>query len=316
MTLDHYTHREIAGPDYREGGPLLFAFHGTGGDETQFAELAPRLFPEAITIAPKGDVLENGMARYFRRTGEGVYDMDDLANRTAAMATFIRAHTERLKPATIVGMGYSNGANILASAMLEAPDLFAHAVLMHPLIPWAISPGDSLAHASVLVTAGGRDPICPPELTGQLIEGLEGRGAAVRSHWHAGGHKIDAGEIAAVGQYLEGVRTGLMPAEGLAVEREEISAQKGRYVVRGAGAIEAEMTYSRSGANTLIIDHTEVPDAFRGKGIGARMLDRLIADARSDGLKVIPMCPFAAARFKRHPEWADMLAPGFGTKKQ
>ena len=311
MATDNYRYLEAAGPDYREGGPLLLAFHGTGGGETQFLDLARQVFPEAIAIAPRGDVSENGMLRFFRRTGEGVYDMQDLADRTGRMADFIRAHAERLRPAATVGMGYSNGANILTSVMLTAPELFSHAILMHPLIPWTITPDDSLAGADVLVTAGGRDPICPPEMTGQLIEGLESRGAAVQSHWHAGGHEIDAGEIAAVGQYLEALRTRLLPVESLRVEREEISAQKGRYVVRGASATEAEMSYSRSGANTLIIDHTEVPQAFRGKGIGGLMLDRLTADAREEGMAIIPICPYAAAQFKRHPEWRDLLAPGF-----
>ena len=315
MAADHYSYLEIPGPDYRDGGPLLLAFHGTGGDETRFSGLAQQLFPEAVTIAPRGDVSENGMLRFFRRTGEGVYDMEDLARRTAAMAQFVRAHKERLRPVTTAGMGYSNGANILASVMLAAPDLIGHAVLMHPLIPWEIAPDDSLSHADVLVTAGGRDPICPPQLTERLIEGLEGRGAVVRSHWHAGGHEIDAGELDAVQRYLEGVRTSLIPVDRLTVGREEISGRKGRYLVRGAGSVEAEMTYSRSGANTLIIDHTEVPQAFRGKGVGAILLDRLIADARADGLKIIPICPFAAAQFRRHPQWADMLAPGFRAKK-
>lgn len=56
-----------------------------------------------------------------------------------------------------------------------------------------------------------------------------------------------------------------------------------------------------------IIDHTLVPDVFRGQGVGAALVARGIADARSAGVRVLPLCSFAAAQFRRHPEWADIL---------
>ncbi|RWI81584.1 MAG: alpha/beta hydrolase, partial [Mesorhizobium sp.] len=65
--------------------------------------------------SPRGDVSEHGAARFFRRTGEGVYDMDDLARATAKMAGFVKGHVEVAKPSAVFGLGYSNGANILAS---------------------------------------------------------------------------------------------------------------------------------------------------------------------------------------------------------
>lgn len=88
---------------------------------------------------------------------------------------------------------------------------------------------------------------------------------------------------------------------------------KGRYVVRGPDGSEAEMTFTRAGTDRIIIDHTGVPDAFRGQGIGARLVARAVEDARSSGTAIIPLCPFAAAQFRRHPEWADVLqAKGSG----
>ena len=81
---------------------------------------------------------------------------------------------------------------------------------------------------------------------------------------------------------------------------------KGRYVYAADGA-EAELTFSRAGDRRLIIDHTGVPEAFRGQGIGLRLVARAVEDARAAGLKIIPLCPFAAAQFRRHPEWADVL---------
>lgn len=89
--------------------------------------------------------------------------------------------------------------------------------------------------------------------------------------------------------------------------RHEGSGSKGRYVLSGADGAEAEMTYTRAGDRLMIIDHTGVPDAFRGQGAGARLVTRAVEDARAAGIRIMPLCPFAAAQFRRHPEWADVL---------
>jgi predicted GNAT family acetyltransferase len=68
------------------------------------------------------------------------------------------------------------------------------------------------------------------------------------------------------------------------------------------------MTYSRASAQLIIIDHTEVPDALRGRGVGQALVLRAVEDARREAFKIIPLCPFAKAQFERHPEWQDVLA--------
>lgn len=82
---------------------------------------------------------------------------------------------------------------------------------------------------------------------------------------------------------------------------------KGRYFMRLTSGEEAEMTYSKAGSSLVIIDHTGVPEAFRGRGAGLALVSRAVADFRAAGKKVMPLCPFAAAQFRRHPEWADVL---------
>ena len=82
---------------------------------------------------------------------------------------------------------------------------------------------------------------------------------------------------------------------------------KGRYVIR-LGGEEAELTYSVVSPTLIIADHTGVPDAFRGTGAGLAMVTRLVADARAEGVKVMPLCPFVNATRKKHPEWADVFA--------
>lgn len=199
MSKDAYIHKVLSG---EPGGPLVFAFHGTGGDENQLIGFARDLVPGATVVSPRGDVSEMGAARFFRRTGEGVYDMDDLARATAKMAGFVKAHVEAEKPSAVYALGYSNGANILASVLFAAPDVFDATALMHPLIPFAPDVKGSLAGRRVLITAGRRDPICPPDITSRLDAHLRDAGADVRLEWHEGGHEVRPNEIEAAKQFF------------------------------------------------------------------------------------------------------------------
>lgn len=184
------------------GQPLFLTFHGTGGNESQFHGFAESLMPGAYVTSPRGDVSEFGALRYFKRTGEGVYDMADLATRTAAMAAFIRSEKTVTGADRVIGLGYSNGANILAAVALAQPDLVDDLILMHPLIPWSPDAQPGLKDRRVLITAGERDPICPAPLTRNLETYLKDQGAGVTTHWHPGGHEIVDSEIGAIQSFL------------------------------------------------------------------------------------------------------------------
>ncbi|UWR24534.1 alpha/beta hydrolase [Sulfitobacter sp. S190] len=188
------------------GAPLVFTFHGTGGDETQFHGFARQLYPDATVISPRGDVSEHGANRFFRRTGEGVYDMDDLAARRDALAAFVEDQHTDVAPARVIGLGYSNGANILAALSFERPDLFDEMVLMHPLIPWQPAPQPALSGKRILLTAGRNDPICPAPQTTALVSYFEGQGARVETVWHPGGHEIARSEIEAIAAFAGTVK--------------------------------------------------------------------------------------------------------------
>ncbi|MBW4021982.1 MAG: alpha/beta hydrolase [Proteobacteria bacterium] len=191
-----------------EGAPLVFAFHGTGGDEHQFAGLIGRSLPEAGIVAPRGDVSERGANRFFRRTAEGVYDMADLERRTVAMAAFIRAHKDENPGVPIFGLGYSNGANILASVLFSTADLFDRVVLMHPLIPFKPKPNAALQGLDLLITAGRRDPICPLPLTQSLDEYFRAQEASVELMLHDGGHEIAPPEVSRTQSFLAKAASG------------------------------------------------------------------------------------------------------------
>ncbi len=87
------------------------------------------------------------------------------------------------------------------------------------------------------------------------------------------------------------------------------TGSKGRYAVRpDPDGPEAELTYSRASEKLVIIDHTGVPDLYRGRQVGVALVRRAVADARAGGYKILPLCPFAAAQFRRHTDWADVLS--------
>ncbi|MGB3625330.1 MAG: GNAT family N-acetyltransferase [Henriciella sp.] len=89
------------------------------------------------------------------------------------------------------------------------------------------------------------------------------------------------------------------------IEREE-GPSGGRYFVRIDGH-EAEMTYSKAGQTRIIIDHTGVPQALSGRGIGQALVERGVMDARKEGKTIIPLCPYAKAQIEKHPDWQDVL---------
>jgi len=200
MTVDTYVYLET--PAAEADAPLVLTFHGTGGDERQFHDFAADLCPGAGILSPRGDVSENGALRYFRRKAEGVYDMADLELRTQKMAGFIAAHKKCLRPKRVIGLGYSNGANILAAVVFQHAGLFDDVVLMHPLIPWQPADNSELSNLRVLITAGRHDPICPALLTVALNDYFVRQGAKTTLDWHAGGHELRSSEQAAVAKFL------------------------------------------------------------------------------------------------------------------
>ena len=69
----------------------------------------------------------------------------------------------------------------------------------------------------------------------------------------------------------------------------------------------AVMTFSKAGDQRIIIDHTEVSDALRGKGAGKQLVTAAVDHARKNGLKILPLCPFAKSVFDKVPAFSDVL---------
>jgi len=192
---------EFAEGDARE--PALVLLHGTGDNARAFLEFGRQIAPRSPLISVQGNVDEAGMARFFRRHAMGVYDMADLEARTEALASFLEHILPRhgLSAGHTVGVGYSNGANILANLLFRRPTALARYTLLHPLIPFT-PPMVDLAGRRVLITAGERDPIAPPAATWALAAALEARGATVTVETHGGGHELRPEELAAATAFV------------------------------------------------------------------------------------------------------------------
>jgi phospholipase/carboxylesterase len=149
-------------------------------------------------------VLENGMPRFFRRLAEGVFDLDDLRRRTADLADFIAAAgaAYNVDQRHIVAVGYSNGANIAASLLLERPGVLAGAVLFHAMVPLTPAVPPDLRDVPVFIGAGRVDPLIPATQTEALARMLQQAGANVELHWEPGGHALNRGEITAATAWL------------------------------------------------------------------------------------------------------------------
>ncbi len=82
----------------------------------------------------------------------------------------------------------------------------------------------------------------------------------------------------------------------------------GKFYIEENGQTLALMTYSKAGADKIIIDHTEVDDSLKGKGVGKDLVAEGVKYARENRLKIVPQCVFAKAEFDKHPEYTEVLA--------
>ena len=187
------------------GAPPLLLLHGTGGDEHDLLPLAERLSPTSPVLSPRGEVLEQGMPRFFRRLAEGVFDEDDLRRRTHQLADFVAAAADEheVAPGSFVAVGFSNGANIASSLLMLRPEVLGGAVLLAAMVPYADPPeGVDLSAHRVVVSNGRQDPMATPDQTRTLVDQLRELGAEVHELPFAGGHTIDPGQLPRITELL------------------------------------------------------------------------------------------------------------------
>jgi phospholipase/carboxylesterase len=185
--------------------PTFLLLHGTGGNELDLLPLAGMIDDEANVLSVRGNVLENGMPRFFRRLAEGVFDEEDLVFRTKELNQFLDESALKygFDRDHILAIGYSNGANIAASLLFHYGNALKGAILHHPMVPRRGIELPDLTGKSVFIAAGTNDPICSPEESSELQSLLEQANAKVELHWENRGHQLTAEEVRAAAQWYQ-----------------------------------------------------------------------------------------------------------------
>ena len=192
---------------YQQGttNTTLLLLHGTGGTEQDLLGLAKEIDADANVLSVRGQVLENGMPRFFKRLAEGVFDMDDLRLRTDELKQFIDEAAEKygFDRANVVAIGYSNGANIAANLLFRHGATLAGAMLHHPMVPDRDATIGDLSAVHVWAGAGTNDMMCPPQETEELQQLLQAAGAGVHVDWFGYGHQLTMPEVQAAKAWYE-----------------------------------------------------------------------------------------------------------------
>lgn len=178
----------------------LMLFHGTGGDEHDLLEVGEFVAPGATLISPRGRAPEGTLNRWFARLAPGVLDEDDIKRRAAELADFVAAARNRhkIEAGQLWALGYSNGANIIAAALLLHGAIFDGAVLLRPMLPLQVAAPSGLEHLPIYLAGGTRDGMIPPGSAQALATTLESAGADLQQAWRETGHMLEPDELDAV----------------------------------------------------------------------------------------------------------------------
>lgn len=187
----------------KAGEPVIVLLHGTGADENNLIPVSDALAPDATVLSIRGNVSENGMNRYFKRHGEGHYDVEDLNKRGKELYDFIEQKAEEYNFALedVIMFGFSNGSNIGINMLLLEKAKFNKAMLFAPMYPVEIEAGPDLSDAKILLSMGENDPIVPKEESDRVIEIFKSRGAKVDQVW-VNSHEINEKNLITAKQWL------------------------------------------------------------------------------------------------------------------
>jgi len=204
MTTDlGFIHRHVPAADPATADTLV-VLHGTGGDENDLISIGQAIAPGAAILSPRGNVLENGAPRFFKRLAEGVFDPKEVRSRADELARFIRGAvvTYRLDPARVYALGYSNGANIASTVMLVEPGIFRGSILLRPMLVYDPPEQNDLSDTAVFISAGRMDPIVPVESVEKLVKLFESAHSNVTVKWQLAGHSLVPSEVREASEWL------------------------------------------------------------------------------------------------------------------
>lgn len=180
-----------------KSAPTFLLLHGTGGNEEDLLGLGRTIDARANLLGVRGGELEQGMPRFFRRLGMGVFDLDNLSMRTKELAAFLNEAAAKygFDRDNVIAIGYSNGANIAANLLFEVGKVVKGAILHHAMIPRDDIDMPDLTGVNVWIGAGSNDPMVPADNTKGLEHYLTKQGANVQMYWHEAGHQLTMDEV-------------------------------------------------------------------------------------------------------------------------
>lgn len=183
-------------------GTTLVLLHGTGGNEADLMPVARRIAPHATLIGVRGRATEEGTNRWFRRFDATRLDQADIRSEAEAFAAFIEGAVTGygLDPETLVFLGYSNGANLLAALIQLHPGVVRRAILLRANQPLEEPPMPDLAGTCVLLIDGRDDPLAGNAPS--LAPDLAARGAQVDIRVLPAGHELSGADIAEAAHWL------------------------------------------------------------------------------------------------------------------
>lgn len=208
MTEDlGFIHRFIPAED--ASAETLLVLHGTGGNENDLVGIGQAIAPGATILSPRGNVLENGAPRFFRRISEGVFDPKEVRSRGEELARFVRGAivTYRLDPSRVFALGYSNGANIASTVMLIEPGVIQGSILFRPMVVYEPPEKNDISGSSVFISAGRMDPIVPTASVEKLAEMFRSANADVTLKWQLAAHNLVPSEVREAADWLALQRT-------------------------------------------------------------------------------------------------------------
>jgi len=170
----------------------FLTLHGTGADENDLVPLVSYLNNTYNILSPRGNVNENGLNRFFKRHGVGAYDIESLTDETKNLKAFIETSmsTYNLDINQVIGLGFSNGANILESLLQLHGPVLKKIVLLSPVLLQPNLPFKDLTGVDIFIATSDNDPYVKNKENDVLIQMLKDAHANVYVHKHDHGHQI------------------------------------------------------------------------------------------------------------------------------
>ena len=187
----------------------MILFHGTGGDENSLISIAENLDNDSSILALRGNVNENGLNRFFKRLGVGVLDFDNLKSETDNLNNFLNDFfvKNNLENVFVTLLGYSNGANMIGSLLLNKPNLLVQAaILLRPMLMVKDPININLNNLPVYVSSGKFDQLVKINESKELSELFTKSNAKIKSKIYNCGHELSYEELADIRLWYEGLR--------------------------------------------------------------------------------------------------------------